>query len=55
MKVSEVIATLTRLQAEHGDMDVLIDAGGLLQIDEIDVPMEDEGIVIWPVYESNKD
>jgi len=55
MRVSAVIARLCELEQQHGDLDVLIDAGGLLEIDEIDLPVDEEGIIIWPVYEVIKD
>lgn len=54
MKASEVIFRLAQLITEHGDLDVLIDAGGLLLIDEIDVDTEDTGIIIWPVYQGEE-
>ena len=55
MKTLEVIARLVELENKHPDMDVLIDAGGLLQIDEIDVDAEDSGVIIWPVYTTDKE
>ena len=55
MKVLEVIARLLELEHQHGNLEVLIDAGGLLQIDEIDLPVDEEGIIIWPVYAAGKD
>jgi len=55
MKILAVVARLLELEAQHGDLEVFIDAGGLLPIDEIDLPVDEEGIIIWPVYETEKD
>jgi len=51
MKLTELIERLQTLLTLHGDQDVCIDAvpDGLLEIDEIDMNMEQDGIVIWVV------
>lgn len=55
MTVSEVIDRLIELREQHGEQAVLIDAGcsdcgldGLLDIDEIDLDVDDNGFIIWP-------
>lgn len=49
MRVGALIERLQFLQKEHGEMDVLLDVSGdgLIEIGEIDVDMEDTGIIIW--------
>ncbi|WP_298437981.1 hypothetical protein [Geobacter sp.] len=50
MKVSELIDRLAYLRANHGEMEVFLDVSvhGLLEIGEIDVDVDDTGIIIWP-------
>lgn len=49
MKVSELIEWLKEKQAEYGNREVFIDAdaSGLRTIDDIDVDVEETGLIIY--------
>lgn len=49
MRVGALIERLQFLQKQHGEMDVLLDVSedGLIEIGEVDVDMDDTGIIIW--------
>ncbi len=49
MKASAVISRLQHLITVYGDQDVYLDVGpnGVRAIDEIDVDVEDTGIIVW--------
>lgn len=49
MRVGALIERLQFLQREHGEMDVLLDvtSDGLIEIGEVDVDLDDTGIIIW--------
>lgn len=49
MKRSELIELLMSAAPPHEDPEVLVDAvpDGLLHIDDVDVNMDEDGIVIW--------
>jgi hypothetical protein len=50
MNVSALIAELTKLQADFGDMTVYLDVTceiGLLDIGEVGVDVDDTGIILW--------
>jgi len=49
MKATDLISRLQHLVKQCGDQAVYLDvwASGLLEIGEVDVDMDDTGIVIW--------
>lgn len=53
MKASDLIERLKELQELHGDLDVFLDVAsdGLIEIGEVDVDVEDTGIIIWKAEE----
>jgi hypothetical protein len=58
MKVSTLIAELTELHAEFGDMAVYMDVPsslGLLNIGEVGVDVDDTGIILWCVQGEDDD
>lgn len=49
MKISELIAELEQAEKTHGDIEVLVDAcGGIYEVEEVGVDVDDTGFMIWP-------
>lgn len=49
MKATDLIVRLQHLVKQHGDREIFLDVSehGLRQIEEIDIDVDDTGIMIW--------